>query len=149
MTRAADHVHAIGRNDEWETPDDVYESACKWAGFRPELDVAAASGTTKCHDFMTSEIDALRQNWLSDWWCNPPYTKVADFVAYGLQQSRLHGVRGIMLTYAKTDTKWWHLWVEDNGAVRRKFVKGRIRFLLDGVQQGPAPYPSVLLRVGR
>ena len=148
MNRAVKHVQSIGKNDEWETPRDIYQMAVLWAATQPKLDVAASAQNTKCRDFMTAGIDALTQEWTSDWWCNPPYSKVAEFIKHGIEQSRKHGVRGIFLTYAKTDTKWWHKYVEEYEDVYYRFVKGRIRFLKDGVPQGPAPYPSVILRVG-
>ena len=143
-SRAADHVQNIGKNDEWETPPDIFEMACKWAGFTPKMDVAC---TRRNHILPSYMIDALINSWEYDWWCNPPYSRVADFIKYGLEQSRIHGTRGIFLTYAKVDTIWAHTYVLDNPAVKIKFIKGRIRFLKDGVQQGPAPYPSMLLRV--
>ena len=148
MSRAVDHVQKIGIDNEWETPQDVYETATKWAGFVPKLDVAATGKTAKCDRYITRRQDALRSKWDCDWWCNPPYSQVMEFVIYGISQARALGTRGIYLTYSKTDTRWWHTWVEDNPFVRVKFIRGRIRFLQDGVEQGPAPYPSVLLRVG-
>ena len=146
-SRAADHVQNIGVNDEWETPPDIFETACEWAGFTPDLDVAATDSNHKCPKYITRDMNALLRMWLSDWWCNPPYSRVADFIKYGLEQSRIHETRGIFLTYAKCDVMWFHDHVVDNPAVKIKFIKGRVKFLKDGVPQGPAPYPSMLLRV--
>ena len=143
-SRAADHVQKIRKHDEWETPPHIFKMACEWAGFTPELDTAA---TRHNHILPSYLIDALINSWNMDFWCNPPYSRVREFVEYGVQQARIHDVRGIFLTYAKTDTRWWHLWVEGNPDVKTKFIKGRIKFLKDGKEQGPAPYPSVLIRV--
>jgi len=49
----------------------------------------------------------------------------------------------MILAYAKTDTRWWHSFVENRAETH--FVKGRIKFLdAKGYQTKlPAPYPSV------
>jgi len=142
---AVRHLQAITKNDEWETPKDVFEFAVKWAGFRPALDVAATHGNAMLPKYLA--YDALKNDWVFDWWCNPPYSRVAEFIEHGLLQSRLHKTRGIFLTFAKTDTRWFHLHVVDNPNVQVKFIKGRIKFWRDGKPQGPSPYPSMLLRV--
>ena len=49
----------------------------------------------------------------------------------------------MILCYAKTDTKWWHEYVE--GKAEYHFQKGRIKFL-DGqgnLTKNSSPYPSV------
>jgi len=36
-------------------------------------------------------------------------------------------VNGLILTYSKTDTKWWHEYIEGKAEVHN--IKGRIKFL--------------------
>jgi len=52
-----------------------------------------------------------------------------------------HNVTGLILVYAKTDTRWWHEFVENKAEVH--FIKGRVKFYLDGqISKNSAPYPS-------
>ena len=47
----------------------------------------------------------------------------------------------MLLIYAKTDTKWWHRFIEDRAEVH--FIKGRIEFIKpNSLKRNAAPYPS-------
>lgn len=124
---SARHMSIINRNknDEWGTPPDIYERACRTACITPVLDVCAAPHNAKC-------------------------SRVREFVSYGFRQSRLFHVNGVFLTFAKTDTRWWHDIVEPAclaGHARYFFVRGRIKFLQPDGTPAPAaaPYPSVII----
>ncbi len=56
---------------------------------------------------------------------------------------RKHNITLLVLTYAKTDTKWWHNYIE--GKAEYYFHKGRISFNDKyGIPtKNKAPYPSV------
>ena len=64
--------------------------------------------------------------------------------------SKTFGVEGICLIFAKTDTKFWHSFIEGKAEVH--FIKGRIKFLKHGFKtKNSAPYPScfVIYRLER
>lgn len=66
---------------------------------------------------------------------------VAEWIKKAYSEHLNNGVTGTILTFAKTDTKWWHKYVE--GIAEVHFIKGRIRFLDGGKISGyPAPYGS-------
>ena len=58
---------------------------------------------------------------------------------------KINNVELMILAYAKTDTQWWHNFVENCPTCEVHFIKGRIKFLdAKGYQTKlPAPYPSV------
>ena len=150
MAKSVRHLGRIGRNDEWETPPDLFRSICEASGIMPKLDVAATRANAKCDKFFSLEeegdhqgSDALSEPWDDDFWCNPPYSRVAEFVACAARQVARHGVTGLLLTYAKTDTAWWHDHIEGNPDADVHFIRGRVRFWRDG-RPGPfaAVYPS-------
>ena len=143
---ATRHLSNINKNDLWETPPDELKYMCDALGFQPQLDVCATISNTKCKKFYTEKDNALTQSWAVDWFCNPPYSKVNQFVRYGLGQCRQHQVNGMMLTFAKTDTKWFHELLALRG-IMLLFHKGRIKFLLNGIPKGSAPYPSVWIMI--
>lgn len=156
VMRSVVNVTSVGRCDTWATPPEVFDRACKMCGVRPVLDVCATAETAKCAAWYGpgGERDSgLAAEWDRPWWCNPPYSEVAKWVARAHGQTVMHdlGVPGLMLVFAKTDTAWWHRYVEGRTAVVRPyFWKGRIRFLGAGGVRGKnsAPYPSVVLRFG-
>lgn len=48
-----------------------------------------------------------------------------------------------MLIPAHTDTKWFHQYILNHAEIR--FLKGRLRFETDGIPNGPAPFPSMIV----
>jgi len=63
---------------------------------------------------------------------NPPYSQIGSWMNHCYEQIKKHEVEGLILTYAKTDTKWWHMFVEGNSDVEVHFVEGRVKFLKNG-----------------
>ena len=147
MSKAVGHLRIINRNDEWETPPDVYKAACLQYGVKPQLDVCATRQSRKCRYYYTKEDDGLAQQWDRPFYANPPYSQVRDWVIKADHEVHAHGVVGLLLTFAKVDTKWWHDYIEGQHKVH--FHRGRINFWRDG-KPGPsvAPYPScwILMR---
>lgn len=69
---------------------------------------------------------------------------VSEWLEKGYIQHLKHNVDGMILTFAKTDTKWWHEFVEDKAEVH--FIKGRLRFNSGGIRSAyPAPYGSCFI----
>lgn len=59
------------KNNDWETPDDLFEEIDK--EFRFTLDAAADTMNTKTVRFFSKEENGLTQDWESNTvWVNPP-----------------------------------------------------------------------------
>ena len=152
MNKAAKHVQAIGVDDIWETPPDIFENFCRKIGIYPELDVCATSSTTKCRLWYgTDHPNPEHRNsfdhlWNKPFFMNPLYSNKEEWLEYAINQSLAWGVPCIILVYAKTDTRWWHRYVTENDFVKVYFHRGRIRFWKNG-KPGPsaAPYGSAWL----
>jgi len=133
------HLSIINRRDEWETPPNLFELACMVYRITPNLDVCATKNSKLCNLYFgpdhknPARRNALKVSWDKDFFMNPPYTQVAEFMDYAFAQVREHRVSALILTYSKTDTRWWHKYIENNPLVKTHFVRGRIRFLLNGV----------------
>ena len=153
-SKAVKHLANIKAQGEWETPWTIFEAICLTNKVKPVLDVCATQRNTKCPSYFTKEENGLEYEWKYDSWINPPYEEVAIWMAKAAEQHARHNITVIALTYAKTDTKWWHTFVE-NHDVEVHFLKGRIRFLLPPKKgsdmqvavagKHSAPYPSVVL----
>ena len=168
---SVEHLGNIGIDDQWETPADLFLKACADYSLFPQLDVSATRETTKCKLWLGKDSpmpmgdDSFACEWDEPFFMNPPYSEITRWMCKAWSQHRQHKVAALILTYAKTDTAWWHDYVEGHSEVH--FIKGRIHFLKDGkvprwcpkckkprgtlkkcpkcnlsTKMNPAPYPS-------
>jgi len=98
----------------------------------PKLDVCATEQNTKFNKYFPSQINGLNQEWNEDFFMNPPYSEITQWMKKAYTQHLKYNVNGLILVFSKTSVKWWHEYVENKGEVH--FQKGRIRFLLNGVE---------------
>ena len=139
--RSIQHLKKIKEYDEWETPKLMFEDACKKYNVKPVLDVCATEKNHKCDKYLTIDWDGLGQQWKEDFFMNPPYSWVDRWVKHAYYQHSLYNVTGMALIYSKTDTRWWHEYIQDLAEVY--FIKGRIKFQINGrPSKNSAPYPS-------
>lgn len=143
MSKALQNLNIINLNDEYGTPLIQYKLACFRWGIKPQLDVCTNPANAKCDAYWTIQDDALSHQWDMDFFMNPPYSRVREFMEYAYQQHKKHNVDALILVYAKTDTKWWHDLVEGKAEIH--FVRGRIKFndMNGNMTKNSAPYPSV------
>lgn len=142
MGKAVEHLQIISRQDEYGTPkEDLAAAMIKYKIF-PELDVCSNARNAKFERFFSITDDALGKEWDVDFFLNPPYSQIKRFMRYAFEQHIKHNVSALVLTYAKTDTKWWHDLIEGKAEVH--FIQGRIKFDNELGQRTkyPAPYPS-------
>lgn len=144
-------VHFSSATDGHETPQAFFNAVSDVYG--PfDIDVCATRENAKCSKFYTPEQDGISQGWHGRIWCNPPYGRDigrwTDRAVMATQNTRAAQIV-VMLLPARTDTRWWHEWVQPFAQV--EFLKGRLRF---GGAKNSAPFPSCLavyrrpLRVG-
>jgi len=132
MTKAQTHQVIVNENDLWETPPDVLEEAMIKYDVNPILDVCATQQNTKFNRYFSSEVNALTQEWKEDFFMNPPYSEINEWMKKAYESHLKYNVNGLILVFAKTSVKWWHEYVE--GKAETHFQKGRIRFLLNGIE---------------
>ena len=134
-----------GAKTDWETPDEVFEyyddMALELFGERLQLDVCATEENTKCRDWFydTPEASGLLNVWDRPFWCNPPYGRgIGAWVKKAMDSL----APGMMLLPVRTDTRWFHDYLNDAPSVRLEFIKGRITFV---GAPAPAPFPSMVV----
>lgn len=133
---------------DWEPPTDLFASLDN--EFHFTLDAASSETNHKCQKYYTLEDSAFDHEWGGETvFCNPPYGRaIADWDRkYSMEASRKNTLV-VMLLPARTDTRWFQDYILDRAEVR--FLKGRLKFETDGVPDGPAPFPSmiVVMRTG-
>ncbi|HEX6700893.1 MAG TPA: DNA N-6-adenine-methyltransferase [Gaiellaceae bacterium] len=132
-------VQASSGRDDWPTPQAFFDRLD--AEFNFTLDVCASEANAKCSRFFTQRENGLDQPWGRErCWMNPPYgAPIKAWLAKALEAS-LSGALVVCLLPARTDTRWWHEFVERASEVR--FVRGRIHF---GDAEHSAPFASVVV----
>lgn len=123
---------------EWATPQDLFDKLD--AVFHFTLDPCATQENAKCAKFYTKEQDGLKQDWGGEViWCNPPYGRE---IGKWIQKCAEHKGVAVMLIPARTDTRWWHSYIDKNPDAHVYFIKGRLKF---GDGKNPAPFPSAIV----
>ena len=126
------------KTDEWATPWGLFNKLD--AVFHFTLDVCATPENTKCYRFFTKEQDGLRQDWgRAVVWCNPPYGRE---IGKWVQKCATHKGVAVMLVPARTDTRWWHDYINGNPDAQVRFLRGRLKF---GDSKNSAPFPSAIV----
>jgi len=131
-------VHFSSKRDDWETPLSLFEGLR--AEFCIELDVCALPGNAKCPAYFGPEEDGLAQRWQGVCWMNPPYGRAIGEWVRKAWASAEQGATVVCLLPARTDTAWWHEYVQKAAEIR--FLRGRVRFV--GAERS-APFPSAVV----
>lgn len=136
------NVHFKSEKQDWGTPQAFFDRL--HAVFDFDIDVCAHEGNAKLPRYWDLTMDGLFQDWTqSRNWCNPPYGKELPIWIEKAVWSSLELRSGcciVILTPARTDTKWFHKAIQFGASVC--FIKGRLKF--EGAAHS-APFPSCLL----
>lgn len=130
---------------EWETPPELFAQLDReFGGFL--LDAAASDSNALCKKYFTVKQNGLAKPWpRGSVYVNPPYGKgvIGPWVDKAYTQSRL-GSTVVMLLPFRSDTKWIHNVVVPH-AKEIRFIKGRLRYRMNGELMNSAPYPSAIV----
>jgi|14_taG_2_1085336.scaffolds.fasta_scaffold27689_2 site-specific DNA-methyltransferase (adenine-specific) len=151
------------KKDDWGTPAALYGALHH--RFGPfSVDLAASSGNAKCAAWYgLDHPDPSFRNALSCGWAqgglapaflNPPYGRqMVPWLKKASEESVQQCRRIVVLTFARTDTEWWHDWVLATAA-EVCFIRGRITFTDSNgqprrdkhgrVQAAPAPSCAII-----
>lgn len=132
--------------DDWETPAWLFSALD--SEFHFTLDAASSDANAKCERHLTKRDDGLAADWGGERvWVNPPYGRGVGAWA---RKAAIEGAKPrttvALLVAARTDTEWFLRYILGHAEIR--LVRGRIRFELAGVAQGPAPFPSMVAVFG-
>lgn len=100
---AAPFVTPVKRNDEWATPQALFDEWNARLGFT--VDAAASDLNHKMPRYWTATDDGLSKSWAGERpFFNPPWSNVAPWVAKMLRKDHL---AACALLPARTDQKWY------------------------------------------
>ena len=128
----------------WETPMKVFTPLNDEFGFT--LDPCAEPHTAKCEKFFTVNDNGLYQSWEGETvFCNPPYgSHLKKWIAKCVLESKKPGTTVVMLIPSRTDTAYFHDYILPH-ATDIRFLRGRIKFLMNGKGKDPAPFGSLIV----
>ena len=129
-------------NDNWQTPQYIFDWIENKLGFKFDLDVAADINNSKVEGcYLTEEDNALEMEWVYGLkcWLNPPYSDPAPWVKKAYEES-LKGATVVCLLPADISTAWFHDWVI--GKAEIWLIQGRIQF--DGDKKGSPKFGSMV-----
>lgn len=131
---------------DWETPQVLFEQLNR--KFKFDLDACASDENHKIDNYFTEKDDALVQKWGGNVFVNPPYGRsIGDFIKKAYEEHLRDPNRFIvMLVPSRTDTRYWQDYVIDKSTI--KYIRGRLKFEVDGVATDAAPFPSALVVYG-
>ena len=126
-----------GYSDKWQTPKSIYDPLN--AEFNFNFDPCPIT-------WKEGDPDALETDWGTSTFCNPPYSRVADFVKKAVNECK-KGKTIVMLINACVDTKWFHEYIYNKNYAQVRFVKGRISFIdpTNPTKKQPSPRPSMIV----
>lgn len=124
---------------EWSTPQKLFDSLNRCYSFT--VDAAASKENAKLERYWNKETNGLAQDWSGERiFCNPPYGRdIGAWLKKAWDQSP--GI-SVFLLPARTDTKWYHLYIIGNDNAHVHFLPGRLKF---GGAKNSAPFPSMLV----
>lgn len=127
------NVEATG----WETPKDGFLGKSKWtlanliSEFKLTLDPCAIDAARSCcKNFFTPEQDGLKQEWNENFFFNPPYDNVEDWLLKAIQSCEKYKVIGVGLLPSYTGEWWFHEYILPFATIR--WIKGRVKFWENG-----------------
>lgn len=129
--RSSQHLSNISINDEWETQTSDILNAIKKYQISPIIDVFATDENFKFSRYFTKQNSAFDHELKQNSFANPMYSMIDKCIKFLYHQHLKNNIEISILTYNKTDTKWWHKYVEDKAEIH--FIKGRLRFSIDGI----------------
>lgn len=134
------------KKEDWETPKRYFKELNKEIHF--DIDVAASHENAKLPKYYTKDDDALNQQWEGNVFCNPPYGRdLRKWLEKAYEEHLRDPERVIVfLIPSRTDTSYWHDFIFDKALVR--FIRGRLKFEVEGESKDAAPFPSALVIYG-
>lgn len=131
-------VAYVTGSDEHDTPPEFFAPVSDAVGGF-DLDPCASETS----DLATENIrlsGGLARPWYGKVFLNPPYSEVAEWMAYARYEAE-HGHTDLIvgLVFARTGTQWFHRHAANADALC--FIEGRLSF---GAQENSAPAPSLV-----
>lgn len=137
------------KKEDWETPQYLFDRLNEKYNFK--WDLAANDDNAKCANYITELENSLNVEWANlkgNLFLNPPYNRdLKMWVKKAYETSMKRDESIVLLIPSRTDTSYWHDYIFNKAKI--KFLRGRLKFEINGVAGQPAPFPSAIIEFGR
>lgn len=149
-----DRWQVLADEDNYETPDRLYNDLCLKYQIFPQLDVCATAENRKCLDYITKEQNALVTEWVLGGrivpiWVNAPGSIQLEFIARAENQWLKYGMDIMMIVPTRVmGTRIWDKYIEDDYNRKREYhrIMSRPVFLKNGRKtKFPAKHSYVVI----
>lgn len=125
------HFKPSLKDDEFETPQWLYDQLCIKHQIFPKLDVSATQLNKKCDRFYSMVDNALEQDWKEDVWQNHPHSLHEQFAEKDYNEWEDNNINILSIWPANCGrTTYWHKYIEN--IAEYNMIAGAIRFLQNG-----------------
>ena len=133
------------KSNEWETPKYIFDNLNNIHNFT--LDPCCTKKTAKCKKYYTKKENGLKQDWQNEIvFMNPPYGREQKYwIEKAFNEWKKGRCKVVGLLPARTDTKYFHDYIYNIKGVSIYFLKGRVKFLLNGKTVNSATFPSMIV----
>jgi site-specific DNA-methyltransferase (adenine-specific) len=132
---------------EWVTPQEFYDKLHNVFNFT--LDPCCTPQNRKCEVFFTLENDGLNQHWHGhNVFVNPPYGRVISKWVEKCYKESNENTPIVLLIPSRTDTSYQHDYIFAHSKAIC-FIRGRLKFVENGVIKNSAPFPSQIALFGK
>jgi phage N-6-adenine-methyltransferase len=133
------------KRTDWRTPKHIIAAVESYFCSDIELDPCASDDPKNWIALKNLNLAEGHDGLTADWeyktvYCNPPYGRGIN---KWVEKASKHNGPTIMLIPAAVDTRWWQDTIFPNAQVC--FVRGRIKFELDGVKATAAPMACAII----
>lgn len=132
------------KKQDWQTPPEIFDPLNQEFNFT--LDPCSNGNNAKCKNYFTEIDNGLIQDWSNQvCFINPPYTNLKVWIEKSYLEALNNNALCVLLIPARTDTIAFHKYIYGI-AKEVRFIKGRIKFLIDGKPApSPAPFPTMIV----
>lgn len=131
-------------DEDFRTPQALYDVLnVVFGGFT--LDASASKENAKTERFYSVENCGLKGVWDSKTFCNPPFSRNADFVLKAVQEASQGKIIAMVIPARITDTDYYHQAVESGFLTHKLELKGRINYDRPLGKQYSASFASLVL----
>jgi phage N-6-adenine-methyltransferase len=130
------------RAQSWRTPSVPF--ACLMREYKFTIDLAASLSNHLLPRYYTAAHDSLSRSWRGErgYW-NPPFSSVAQWLAYAIKQRDENGVFSVGLVLGSIETAWFHDLAVN---VEKHIFRRRVAYEPPrGVVKSTPSFPSILL----
>lgn len=131
-------------DEDFRTPQALFDSLNRvFGGFT--LDASASKENSKTEKYYSVENCGLKGIWDSKTFCNPPFSRNADFVLKATEEASQCKVIAMVIPARITDTVYYHQAVESGFLTHKLELKGRINYDRPLGKQYSASFASLVL----